>query len=483
MKTKLQNKVQLITYPDSLGGDLKNLKLFLDTHLKEVIGGIHILPFYPSSADRGFAPLTHLEVEPFFGNWGDIKAISAEYDLVADFTVNHLSSESHQFQDYIEQGEDSKYKDMFLTKEKFFARYGVGDESLEHIYRPRPGLPFTKMTFVDGIDRQVWTSWTPGQIDLDVEAGKTREMHKEAIEWLAMHGVKLIRLDAVGYCVKRPCTSCFMLPETFEYMRWLREQTPADTELLAEIHDAPERQLEILKHNCVEWVYDFSLPFLTVNAIRTKHVGYLVNWIEQRSPRMITNLDTHDGIGVIDVAGLLPDMEIDDTIAWIEEQGANQSVRASGKNAENLDVYQVNCTYYSAVHENDDAYILARALQLFLPGIPQVYYVGLLAGTNDYETLGKTMHGRDINRHNYAWEEAQADIQKPVVQRLLKLMKLRSNHPAFSGEFSYEQPSAHELLLSWKTNTTTVTAHLNFMTYTTTIQEFSADNLDNTYEL
>ena len=106
-QTSLRNQVQLITYPDSLGGNLKTLKEVLDTYLADVIGGVHILPFYPSSADRGFAPLTHLSVDPQFGSWADIQAIAAEYDLVADLTVNHLSCASPYFQDFLEKsGQD-----------------------------------------------------------------------------------------------------------------------------------------------------------------------------------------------------------------------------------------------------------------------------------------------------------------------------------------------------------------------------------------
>jgi len=47
----IQNKVQLITYPDSLGGNLMELHYVLRRYLSQAIGGGHILPFYPSSAE------------------------------------------------------------------------------------------------------------------------------------------------------------------------------------------------------------------------------------------------------------------------------------------------------------------------------------------------------------------------------------------------------------------------------------------------
>jgi hypothetical protein len=179
-------------------------------------------------------------------------------------------------------------------------------------------------------------------------------------------------------------------------------------------------------------------------------IRILEGWLEKRSHNMVSTLDTHDGIGVVDVKGLLPESEIDNTIAWVEERGANQSLRASGADVENLDIYQINCTYYSAVGEDDDAYITARAIQLFLPGIAQIYYVGLLAGKNDYETLSKTLHGRDVNRHNYTWPEMTEAMEQSVVKRLLMLMKLRTDHPAFRGEYSLYSSSDTELVFTWR---------------------------------
>lgn len=77
---------------------------------------------------------------------------------------------------------------------------------------------------------------------------------------------------------------------------------------------------------------------------------------------------------------------------------------------------QINCSYYSAVGDRDDWYILARALQLFTPGIPLIYYVGLMAGRNDLELVEQTKTGRDINRHPYTLDEAVSEAERPVVK-------------------------------------------------------------------
>jgi sucrose phosphorylase len=134
----------------------------------------------------------------------------------------------------------------------------------------------------------------------------------------------------------------------------------------------------------------------------------------------------------------------------IHRNSNNQSRRATGVAASNLDLYQVNCTFFDAMGRNEAAYLVARSIQFFVPGIPQVYYVGLLAGENDMDLLDATQVGRDINRHYYTREEVLNDLNKPVVKRLLDLMRLRNSHPAFGGTFSSAAPAANLLTLNWQ---------------------------------
>ena len=122
---------------------------------------------------------------------------------------------------------------------------------------------------------------------------------------------------------------------------------------------------------------------------------------------------------------------------------------ATGHAASNLDLYQVNCTYYDALGRNDRDYLIARALQFFAPGIPQVYCVGLLAGTNDLKLLEETGVGREINRHYYSRFEVQEALARPVVQNLLKLIRFRNEHPAFQGMFSLLSYADPLLVIRW----------------------------------
>ena len=96
----------------------------------------------------------------------------------------------------------------------------------------------------------------------------------------------------------------------------------------------------------------------------------------------------------------------------------------------------MNCTFYDALGRDDDSYLLARALQFWAPGTPQIYYVGLLAGSNDTDLLARTNVGRDVNRHYYTPAEVDAAVARPVVQALFRLIRFRNTHPAFDGAFA-----------------------------------------------
>ena len=104
----MKNKIMLITYSDSFGKNLKELKQMVDTYFKREINGIHILPFFPSSGDRGFAPINYREVDSQFGTWEDIQALAEDYELMFDFMINHLSRRSPEFLDFLEKHDQSE---------------------------------------------------------------------------------------------------------------------------------------------------------------------------------------------------------------------------------------------------------------------------------------------------------------------------------------------------------------------------------------
>ena len=455
----MKNRVQLIAYVNRLGGTFAGLRALLAGPFSGLFGGVHVLPFFErcDGADAGFDPIDHTCVDLRLGTWGDVRALAHETDLMADVIVNHISSGSPQFSDFAEHGARSRFAGLFLTFDSVFPN-GATERDLLTIYRPRPGLPFTTLTLKDGTRRIFWTTFTPEQIDIDVTHPCGIEYLEEILRTLAAHGVRTIRLDAIGYAIKQAGQGCFMLPETYEFIGALAARARRHgLEVLVEVHSHYEQQIEIARH--VDWVYDFALPPLVLHALYRGTARALKRWIAIRPRNALTVLDTHDGIGVIDIAaehggqgrpGLVADVEIDRLVEEIHARSGGESARATGAAASNLDLYQVNCTFYDALGRDDRKYLLARAIQFFLPGVPQVYYVGLLAGTNDMALLARTGVGRDINRHYYTRAEIDEALAKPCVQSLLDLIRLRNDHAAFGGTFELALSADDTLDLNWR---------------------------------
>jgi len=446
---------QLLTYPDSLGGSLAAIRGLLDGPFAGLFSGIHVLPPFPSSADRGFAPVTYRHIDPRFGNWDDIGALAADHDVLLDLMVNHISRQSDEFLDFAQHGRRSRWADLFITVDKVWPHGEPPADDVARIFLRKPDHPFTTITIGDsGEQETIWTSfgtadWSE-QVDLDLRAPATRALITDWLAFLAARGVSIVRLDAVGYVVKRAGTSCFMVePEIWEVLDWLAGVAEGlGITLLPEVHDVYETHEKLTAHG--HWTYDFVLPGLVLDAFGSGDATRLARHLARSPERQFTPLDCHDGIPVRpDLDGILEPREMlrlaDDILA----RGGNVTRILSSPPAEEVDVHQLNCTYYSALSEDDERYVAARAIQLFARGIPQVYYVGLLAGANDHSAVERTGEGRAINRHDYTGDEIRADLERPVVQRILELVRLRATHPAFAGRLSVTMPDRGSLRLDW----------------------------------
>ncbi|MGE7615805.1 sucrose phosphorylase [Paenibacillus sp. NPDC101420] len=468
---QIKNEAMLITYADSLGRNLKELNEVLDKHLRGIVGGVHLLPFYPSSGDRGFAPMDYTKVDPAFGDWSDVEAMSKDYYMMFDFMINHISRQSPYFQDFLEKKDASEYADLFIRYKDFWPNGEPTQEDVDLIYKRKPRAPYVEVAFKDGSLEKVWCTFDEQQIDLDVTTATTQKFITDNLTFLAEKGASIIRLDAFAYANKKIGTNCFFVePDIWEMLNH-SEQTvaPYGVTVLPEIHEHYSIQLKIADQDY--YVYDFALPMLVLHALFSGKVNRLVHWLEICPRKQFTTLDTHDGIGVVDVKDLLSDEEAEMTRESLYSQGANVKKIYSTEAYNNLDIYQINCTYYSALGNDDQAYLLARAIQCFAPGIPQIYYVGLLAGVNDIELLEKTKEGRNINRHYYTQDEVDAEVKRPVVQKLFNILKFRNSNPAFDGDIQIEQLDENNVVITWKNLLNEAKLEANLLTKAFTISQ------------
>jgi sucrose phosphorylase len=446
---------QLLTYPDSLGGDLRSIGALLDGHLDGLFRGVHILPPFPSSGDRGFAPLTYREIDPRFGSWEDISRIAEGHDILLDLMINHISRQSAEFEDFVQHGRRSPHADLFITLDKVWPDGQPAHDDVARIFLRKPTEPFSTVTIEDtGDTERIWTSfgsseWSE-QIDLDVGSPVTRSLISDWLQTFASHGVRMVRLDAVGYVIKKAGTSCFMVePEIYDFLAWVRDVAAThDLVVLPEVHDRYPTHERLAERGF--WTYDFVLPGLVLNAFRTGEVARLAAHLANSPDRQFTTLDCHDGIpGRPDLDGILDGAEMQDLADGVYLRGGNVNRLLSARREEEVDVHQLNCTYYSALDCDADCYLAARAIQLFAKGIPQIYYVGLLAGENDRAAVETTGDGRAINRHNYTIQEVEVALRRPVVRRLLDLIRLRNSHPAFDGTLDVESDGSR-LIMRWR---------------------------------
>ncbi|MBE9523571.1 MAG: sucrose phosphorylase, partial [Chloroflexi bacterium] len=365
----VKNQVQLITYPDSLGGNLKTLYEVLEKYFPNTFkGGIHILPPFPSSGDRGFAPLTYFEIEPEFGSWEDVQRIGEKHDILLDLMVNHISAKSVYFQDFLEKGRKSEYADIFITVDKIWPDGNPRQADVNQIFLRRTE-PFSEFTIEETNEvEKIWTTFgkvTPSeQIDLDINSDATRRLIADFLRNFRKNKVKIVRLDAIGYVIKKLGTSCFFVePEIYQFLDWIAELANSlEIEILPEVHAHYSTQYKLAERG--HWIYDFILPYTILDALINKTSVRLCQYLRDRPHKQFTMLDCHDGVPIKpDMNDLYKSEDARKLVDICLERGANLSLIFSPehRDPDGFDVHQIRCAYYSMLNCDDDAYMAARS--------------------------------------------------------------------------------------------------------------------------
>ena len=468
----------LNAYPDSLGGTLSDAVAFLqEKEVKGAFSSFYILPsLFNTDLDRGFSVIDY-GINGVIAKEEDLEALqSMGIDLKLDFILNHLSVQSPQFQDLVEKGDASAYKDFFIDWNKFWEGCGDLDENgvlvprqeyIKDMFFRKPGLPVLVVEFADGTKRPYWNTFYQqvdvdetgkkhylGQMDLNIKSPLVLDFYQQTLAALAGYGAKIVRLDAFAYAPKEVGAKNFLNdPGTWDFLQQITDMAqPYGVALLPEIHASYEEGTYKIIAQKGYMVYDFFLPGLVLDAFEQKSGEKLAAWaneILQSGMKTVNMLGCHDGIPVLDLKGLLPEERIQSLIDTLVKRGGFVKDLHGAKNV----YYQVNATYYSALGEDDRRMLLARALQLFMPGKPQVWYLDLFAGKNDYAAMERAGAGghKEINRTNLSKEAMAAALEKPVVQRQLELLKLRADCPVFQeGAAITVKAEGSTLTMAWE---------------------------------
>lgn len=296
-----------------------------------------------------------------------------------------------------------------------------------------------------------------GQMDLNIKSKQVWEYYDETLRKLSEYGATIVRLDAFAYADKEPGEKNFLNePGTWDLLKRIKGLADQyKLTLLPEIHSKYEEKVHEKLADEGYLTYDFFLPGLIIDALE-RHTGeYLLSWIKDiidKNIRTVNMLGCHDGIPLLDLKGLMPDDQIEELIDIVVSRGGMVKDLHGKKNI----YYQVNATYFSALGEDERKLLLARAIQIFMPGIPQIWYLDLFAGKNDYEAVkreGAAGH-KEINRTNLTMDMAQEGLEKDIVKEQLKLLKFRNSFPAFGfdGSLQVVQEEPHILKLRWENN-------------------------------
>jgi len=435
----------LITYGNSIvDGQHKPLDLlrdFLHREMAGVVNGVHILPFFPYTSDDGFAVTDYRAVNPVLGDWADIRRIGSEFLLMSDLVLNHVSSASQWFSDYL-QGHD--------PYDKFFFEASPEDD-LSEVVRPRTQPLLREVETANG-PRHVWCTFSHDQIDLNFA---NPEVLLEFLRVMRLHidnGVRILRLDAVAFIWKEVGTKSIHMPQTHAIVRLMRLLADYATEpviLLTETNVPNAENLSYFgNRNEAHAVYNFSLPPLVLHAMMSGTAKHLIRWQGAMPPAQLgcaylNFTASHDGIGMRPAEGTLPPEEITRVIKTVRAFGGLVSMRALPGGGESP--YELNITWFEAMKgtfAGEDGHQVARflasqTLVMALEGIPAFYIHALLATPNDYEGVEKSGHNRAINRHRWdygALQERLADETTPqhiVLDALKHRIDIRRRQRAF----------------------------------------------------
>jgi sucrose phosphorylase len=440
-----EKDIILITYGDSIvkadEPPLKTLKHFLDRNIENTINSVHILPFFPYSSDDGFAVIDYSSVNESLGAWQDIECISKDYHLMSDLVINHCSSRSVWFDNFVKgEGQGSDY---FFT--------ALPDDNLSDVVRPRTS-PLLKEVETGKGKKFVWCTFSHDQVDFDFRNPQVLTAFTSIIRQYLDMGVKIFRLDAIAFLWKVVGSTSINLPQTHEVVRLLRtliESAEPQAIIITETNIPNTQNLTYFGNaNEAHGIYNFSLPPLLLNTLLTGNCLYLKRWLMSMPPSqdgtMYFNfIASHDGIGLRPAEGLLSEDELDNLVHTVENFGGKISWRSSDNGEQKA--YEMNISLYDAMQGtvngkdewNFERFICAHAIMFALEGIPGVYIHSLLGTQNDYKKLANTHHNRSINRRRWQendLEEALADNDlhhAKVLSTLKSLLNTRIKQSAF----------------------------------------------------
>ncbi len=436
----------LISYADSITDGRKSplscLDEFVNTHLDDVIHGVHILPFFPSTGDDGFSVMDYRAVDPRLGSWSDLTKMSASRKIMADVILNHGSRSSAWFRQFVDgEAPGSGY---FLSVDEDF--------DVSNVTRAREHALLQPVRTTEG-EKKVWCTFSENQVDFDFSNPLLLEEFINIILDFIDYGVRILRLDAVGFLWKQTGTTCLNLRQThaiIQVIRYIVDIYDGDTVIVTETNLPNQENLSYFGDgNEAHWIYNFSLPPLILYSLLFADSSILRRWSMSMPPALIGTsylnfLSSHDGFGMRPTEGLLDETQRQRLLDRLEVNGSLFSRRANADGPSS--VYEANTTLFSALEKSDAdptgalssaRFIAAYALMFCLEGIPAIYINSLISAQNHNDGVAKSGMKRRINRQKFSKDWINGKLSNPMsresigLTKLRELLTIRKDQPAF----------------------------------------------------
>jgi sucrose phosphorylase len=404
------------------------------------------LPFYPWTSDDGFSVVDYREVDERYGNWDDVSRLSEEFELMFDLVLNHCSSKSPWFKEYISGVEPGRN----------YIMEGDEEADLSSVVRPRASPLLTPYQTRIG-ERQVWTTFSADQVDLDWTCPDLLFEFLDIIMFYASLGCRILRLDAVAFLWKKIGTNCLHLPETHEVIKLIRnviEVVAPEVLILTETNVPHKENISYFgKGDEAHAVYQFSLPPLLLHGLLRGTAEHVSDWATNLAPppkgcHFLNFTASHDGIGVRPLEGILPTKEILDLAEEIKSTGGRVSMRKMEDGSEFP--YELNATFYGALSNKknpklgEKRFLCSQAIALAMKGIPAVYFHSLCGTPNYDKGVKESGHNRRINRRKWDREELndllknQEENSGGIFEWYTRVLRRRASCPAFHPDATQE---------------------------------------------
>jgi sucrose phosphorylase len=442
-----QETCLLITYADSVTdsnteSSIASLSRYCEDYLTGVVSTVHVLPFFPSSGDDGFAVSDHKSVDASLGTWEDITLLAKNHRVMADLVLNHGARSSSLFKQFL--NDEAPGNGFFLTVDDNF--------DASHVIRPR-GHPLLQKIKTASGEKTVWCTFSEEQVDYDFSNPDVLEFFLNLILDFIDRGVSVLRLDAVGFLWKRSGTTCLNLSQThaiIKLIRYVCDCYANDVVIVTETNLPNQENLSYFGNgNEAHWIYNFPLPPLLLHTLLTGDSNALRRWAMSMPPALLGNsylnfLASHDGFGLRPTEGLLEEDARAQLVSRLEKNGSRFTWRTMQDGTKSI--YEANITLYSALEKTDDdpngryaiqRFVAAHLIMFSMEGVPALYINSLIGAENDYAGVTESGMNRRINRTKYVRESLDAMLgsthsrERIIFDTIKTLMQMRAEQSAF----------------------------------------------------